>query len=165
MTPAIWLLAFITAQRIAELVWAQRNTRALLARGGREIAGEHYPLIVALHAAWLAGLWGQAGDLVLDPFWLGAYAGLQTLRVWVLATMGRRWTTRIIVVPGETLVQRGPYRLISHPNYLVVAGEIAVLPLCFGLSAYAAIFSILNAVVTTIRIRAEGGALRRAALQ
>lgn len=165
MTPAIWLLIFVTAQRLAELVWAQHNTRALLARGGREIGAEHYPLIVALHAAWLAGLWGQAGDLVVEPFWLGAYVALQVFRVWVLASIGRRWTTRIIVVPGETLVRRGPYRLIAHPNYLVVAGEIAVLPLCFGLSAYAAIFSMLNTIVLAIRIRAEGGALQRAALR
>ena len=77
----------------------------------------------------------------------------------MLATLGTRWTTRIIVVPGETLVARGPYRLLSHPNYAVVVGEIAVLPLCLGLPWYALVFSLANTAVLTIRIRAENRAL------
>jgi methyltransferase len=81
-------------------------------------------------------------------------------RIWVLHTLGPRWTTRIIVVPGETLVARGPYRFLNHPNYLIVIGEIAVLPLVFGLVEVALIFTILNAVALTIRIRAENAALR-----
>jgi len=80
----------------------------------------------------------------------------------VLASIGTRWTTRIIAVPGETLVRRGPYRFIPHPNYAVVVGEIAVLPLVFGLWAYALVFSVLNASVLWIRIRAERRALDEA---
>jgi methyltransferase len=81
------------------------------------------------------------------------------VRAWVLISLGRRWTTRIIIIPGEPLVRRGPYRFVAHPNYLVVIGEIAILPLCLGLPLYAIIFSIANALVLTIRIRAENAAL------
>lgn len=160
MTGAILLLAFVTAQRLGELVLARRNTARLMALGGVEHAAGHYPLIVALHAAWLGGLWLLAWDRPVQPGWLAAYAVLQALRAWVLLSLGARWTTRIITVPGERLVRRGPYRFVSHPNYLVVAGEIAVLPLVFGLWPYAVVFSLLNAGVLAVRIRAEGAALR-----
>jgi len=130
-----------------------------LQQGGVEVGREHYPLIVALHAVWLIGLWVLGWEAPVHPVWLGAYALLQVLRGWVLASLGRRWTTRIIVVPGEALVRRGPYRWLPHPNYLVVAGEIAVLPLAVGLGWYAALFTLLNAAVLAIRIRAENRAL------
>ena len=156
---AVLLLAFVTAQRLGELVIARRNTRRLLARGATEVAGEHYPLIVALHAVWLGGLWWLGRDEPVDQLWLLAYAMLQALRGWVLASLGGRWTTRILVVPGETLVKRGPYRFLPHPNYLVVIGEIAVLPLVLGLPGYALVFSGLNALVLFVRIRAENRAL------
>jgi methyltransferase len=156
------ILTFVTAQRLSELVIARRNTARLLAAGGREIAPGHYPLIVAVHSVWLAGLW--VWGLYQEPSLplLAVYALLQALRIWVLTTLGRRWTTRIIVVPGETLVARGPYRIISHPNYAVVAGEILVLPLVFGLPAFALAMSAANAVALTIRIRAENAALHSA---
>lgn len=159
MTWAVLLLALVTAERLAELWLARRNTAALLARGGVEHAAAHYRLIVLLHAAWLAGLWLVAWDAPVASGWLAVFLALQGLRVWVLATLGRRWTTRIIVVPGETLVARGPYRLLAHPNYAVVVGEIAVLPLCLGLPWYALAFSLANAAVLAIRIRAENRAL------
>lgn len=159
MSYAVLLLAFVTLQRLSELVVARRNTRRLLAAGGVEVGREHYVLIVALHAAWLGGLWVFAWDEPVHPLWLAAYGLLQVLRGWVLGSLGARWTTRIIVVPGETLVRRGPYRWLPHPNYLVVAGEIAVLPLALGLGWYAAVFSLLNAAVLTVRIRAEERAL------
>lgn len=159
MTPAILLLAFVTAERLAELVLARRNTQALLAQGAVEHAPGHYPLIVLLHAAWLIGLWVFGIDQPVSPFWLAVFMLLQAARIWVLATLGPRWTTRIIVLPGAALVAKGPYRFVSHPNYLVVIGEIAVLPLCFGLWWFAVIFSLLNAAVLTIRIRAEAAAL------
>ena len=159
MTPAVLLLAFVTFERLAELVLARRNTRALLAQGAVEHAPGHYPLIVLLHAAWLIGLWVLAPTLPVSPFWFAVFMLLQGLRIWVLATLGPRWTTRIIVLPGAALVAKGPYRFVSHPNYLVVIGEIAVLPLCFGLWWYAVVFSLLNAAVLTIRIRAEAAAL------
>jgi methyltransferase len=163
MILSIAVLSFVTVQRLGELVIANRNTRRLLEQGGVERGAEHYPLIVALHAVWLGGLWLLAWDRPVNLAWLAAYAVLQAGRAWVLATLGGRWTTRIIAVPGETLVRRGPYRFIRHPNYAVVAGEILVLPLVFGLWVYALVFSALNAGVLWIRIRAEARALDEAA--
>jgi methyltransferase len=162
MIISIVILGLVTTQRLGELVVARRNTRRLLAEGGVERGAAHYPLMVGLHGAWLAGLWWLAWDRPANLAWLGVYALLEVMRVWVLASIGRRWTTRIIVVPGETLVRKGPYRFISHPNYVVVAGEIAVLPLVFGLTAYAVVFSLLNASMLWLRIRAENEALGEA---
>ena len=159
MIASIAVLAFVTLERGAELLWADHNTRRLLARGAHEVGARHYPLIVGLHLAWLAGLWLLAWDRPVSVPWLIAFAVLQAGRLWVLATLGKRWTTRIIVLPGETLIRRGPYRLIPHPNYAVVAGEILVLPLAFGLIAFALVFSVLNAAVLWVRIRAEETAL------
>ncbi len=159
MSGAVILLTLVTLERVGELWLARRNTRGLLARGGVEHAAGHYPIIVALHALWLLGLWLLAPDQPISLAWLGAFGLLQILRFWTLATLGERWTTRIITVPNETLVRRGPYRFIDHPNYAVVVGEIAVLPLVFGLWQFALVFSILNAAVLFIRIRAENGAL------
>ena len=162
MTLAVIVLALVTLERGAELVWAQRNTRRLLARGAQEEGAAHYPLIVALHAAWLAGLWLMAWNRAVSIPWLAVFVLLQLGRLWVLATLGERWTTRIIVLPGEALVRRGPYRMLRHPNYVVVAGEILVLPMAFGLVAYAIAFSLLNGAVLYLRIRAEEQALARA---
>ena len=159
MTPAAILLALVTLERLAELWLARRNTKALLASGAVEFAPGHYPLIVLLHAFWLAGLWVLGWQNPVNNVWLVIFLLLQFLRVWVLATLGPRWTTRIIVLPGLPLVARGPYRWLSHPNYVVVVGEIAILPLCLGLPWYALAFSIANAAVLTIRIRAENAAL------
>ena len=133
MSYAVLLLGFVTAQRLGELWLAHRNTRRLLARGAHEVGAGHYPLAVGLHAAWLLGLWWLAYDRPVQPLWLGVYAVLQVLRGWILSSLGERWTTRIIVLPDAPLVSAGPYRFIDHPNCLVVAAEIAVLPLAFGL--------------------------------
>ena len=159
MTPAAILLALVTLERLAELWLARRNTKTLMSNGAVEVAPGHYPLIVMLHALWLAGLWLLGWGKSLDTVWVMIFILLQVLRVWVLATLGPRWTTRIIVQPGLPLVATGPYRLMAHPNYFVVVGEIAVLPLCLGLPWYALAFSIANAAVLTIRIRAENAAL------
>lgn len=159
MTAAVLILGFVTAQRLAELVIARRNTAALLARGAVEASPGHYPLIVALHASWLGTLWWLApGRPVVWPL-MAVFAILQLLRLWVLATLGTRWTTRIIVLPDAPLVCGGPFRFVRHPNYLVVALEIALLPLAFGLLSHAVIFSLANAAVLAIRIRAEEKAL------
>ena len=161
MNLGIVILALVTMQRLGELWLSNRNTRRLLAEGAVEHGASHYPLIVAVHALWLAALWIVGPGSPINPFWLGIYVLLQLARVWVLASLGRRWTTRIIVVPGETLVKRGPYRLVEHPNYLVVAGEIAVLPLVFGFWDLAILFTLLNAAVLSVRIREENRALGR----
>ena len=159
MIASILLLSFVTLQRLGELWLARRNTRRLLATGAYEVGAGHYPLIVLLHAAWLLGLWWLAWDDPIRQLWLGAYALLQALRGWILGSLGERWTTRIIVLPGAPLVRRGPYRWLPHPNYMLVVAEIAVLPMVFGLGWYALVFSLLNAAVLTVRIRAEARAL------
>jgi methyltransferase len=160
--PSIALLTFVTAQRLSELVIARRNTTALFARGAREIAPDHYPYMVALHTGWLAGLWMLATGQPVQLFWFGLFMLLQVLRLWVLTTLGERWTTRIIILPGAPLVEGGPYRFFKHPNYMIVIGEIAALPLAFGMPLYALGFSLLNAAVLTVRIRAENAALKSA---
>jgi methyltransferase len=156
---AFVILALVTLQRLGELVLARRNTRALLARGGIEVGARHYPWIVAVHAAWLIALWIFGWNHEVDLLAIALFVVLQGARVWILATLGERWTTRIIVLPGEKLIAAGPYRYMSHPNYAVVAGEIAVLPLALHLPVVAVVFTILNAVVLTLRIRAETRAL------
>ena len=153
------LLALVTLQRLGELFLAAYNTRRLKARGAYEVAPGHYPLIVLLHAAWLAGLWWLAWDRPPNIPLGVLFLGLEALRVWVLTSLGDRWTTRIIILPGVPLVRRGPYRFIPHPNYAVVCAEIALLPLVFGLWAYALIFTTLNAAILFVRIRAENRAL------
>ncbi|MGO7047310.1 isoprenylcysteine carboxyl methyltransferase family protein [Rhizobium johnstonii] len=162
MWPSIALLAFVTLQRLGELVLARRNTAALLARGAKEVAPEHYPVMVALHAGWIIGLWLTAPGRPVALFWFLVFMGLQVLRLWVLATLKGRWTTRIIVLPGASLVRSGPYRFLRHPNYAIVVGEIAALPLAFGLPFYAIVFSLLNALILYVRVEAENAALKSA---
>ena len=156
---AYLILALVTLQRLGELWLAERNTRRLLAKGAHEVGRRHYPFVVALHAGWLVALWllGPGPPIHVRP--LIIYVALQVARIWVIATLGERWTTRIIVLPGAPLVRRGPYRWLDHPNYLIVVAEIAVLPLVFGLPVVAAFFSTLNAIVLWVRIREENQAL------
>ena len=158
MTWNILILALVTLQRVGELWLARRNTQRLLARGAYEHAPGHYPLIVAVHALWLISLWSLALSRPVDGFFLGIFVLIELCRIWVLTTLGPRWTTRIIVLPGAPLIQRGPYRLVNHPNYWVVVGEIAVLPLVFGLWKVALVFTLLNAAILTVRIHEENRA-------
>ena len=157
----IVILALVTLQRLSELWLSSRNTRRLLSQGAREYGAAHYPLIVAVHASWLIALWWLAPGRAVDGFWLGLFVLIELARIWVLAMLGPRWTTRIIVLPQAPLVRRGPYRFVNHPNYAVVVGEIAVLPLVFGLWKVALLFSLVNAAVLLIRIREENRALGR----
>jgi len=156
------LLGFVTAQRLIELWWARQNEARLLATGGIEHGASHFPLMVLVHTAWLIGLWFIAAHRPVEPLFLALFLLLQIARLWVLLTLGRRWTIRIVTVPGERLMARGPYRLLRHPNYAVVCGEVAVVPLALGLPIYALVFSILNAAVLAVRIPAENAALRTA---
>ena len=158
--PSIAILGFVTLQRLVELPLARKNSAELIAQGGYEVGSGHYPMIVALHAAWLASLWWLAPGRPIHVPFLCLFALLEVGRIWVLRTLGPRWTTRIIVVPGEKLIEAGPFRFLDHPNYLIVIGEIAVLPLVFGLVEIALLFSILNGIALTIRIRAENAAIR-----
>lgn len=163
ISAAIIILALVTAQRLGELWLARRNTAALLAEGAREHGRGHYPLIVVVHAAWLAAMWVFAPGQPISWPLIAVFVLLQIARLWVIASLGRRWTTRIIVTPGVPLVRRGPYRFTKHPNYLIVILEIAVLPLAFGLWEVALVFTLLNLAVLAIRISAENRALRSAA--
>jgi methyltransferase len=140
---------------------SNRNTRRLLAQGAREYGADHYVLIVLVHALWLVSLWWFAPSRPIDAFWLAVFVLVEIGRIWVLATLGRRWTTRIIVLTNAPLVRRGPYRFVNHPNYVIVVCEIAVLPLVFGLWLIAFIYSMLNATVLAIRVREENRALGR----
>ena len=159
MSFASIILVLVTLQRLGELVIARANTRKLLGRGAIEVGANHYPLVVLVHAAWLIALWIWGRDQDVNLVALAAFAVLQGLRLWVLATLGSRWTTRIIVLRDEPLVTSGPYKYLAHPNYAVVVGEIALLPLALHLPLLALIFTVLNAAVLAIRIRAEARAL------
>ncbi|MEK9707685.1 MAG: isoprenylcysteine carboxylmethyltransferase family protein [Alphaproteobacteria bacterium] len=154
------LVGFIVLQRLIELLIARYNTRRLLEEGAKEHGARHYPVIVVLHMAWIASL------VIFVPYnaplnWLllAVFVVLQLARVWVLLSLGRYWTTRIITVPDEPLVRRGLFRWVSHPNYMVVEAEIIVVPLIAGAWELAVVFGALNALVLAWRIRLEEQAL------
>jgi len=161
MSIPLALLVFVTLQRLLELVHARRNTRRLIAEGAVEIGADHYALLVLLHATWLGAVWVLALSGHAVVWWpaLFGYALVEMARVWVMASLGRYWTTRILIPRKTPLVRRGPYRFLRHPNYWVVAAEIALLPLALGSLSLAVIFSIINAAVLALRIRVENGAL------
>jgi methyltransferase len=163
VSAAIWVLVLVTLQRLSEVVIATSNTRALLAKGGVETGAAHYPVMVLLHASWLACLWWFGWNNPVVWSLLFAYGALQFFRIWILATLGRRWTTRIITVPGETLVARGPYRFVKHPNYLLVLLEMPLLPLALNLPWLAILFGLLNVAMLAWRISIENAALRSSA--
>ena len=153
---AYGIIALVILQRAGELVLANRNTQRLKAQGAVEIGAGHYRIIILLHMAWLmAVLWLIPAPVVIYWGWILVFLALQALRVWVIASLGPYWTTRIISLPGVPLVKRGPYRYVRHPNYLVVAGEILALPMAFGEIWVAIGFSIVNAAVLYWRIREE----------
>lgn len=159
---SIWylLVALIVLQRLIELVIARINTKRLMAEGAVEHGAKHYPVIVALHAAWLASLIiFIPADAIINPILLVVFIVLQLGRVWVLTSLGRYWTTRVITVPGKPLVKRGPFRVVRHPNYLIVEAELIVVPLIAGVWELAVVFGIANALVLAWRIRIEEQAL------
>ncbi|MFD8917815.1 MULTISPECIES: isoprenylcysteine carboxyl methyltransferase family protein [unclassified Streptomyces] len=168
----IWYTALVLAvgaERVAELVVARRNTRWSLARGAVERGRGHYPPMVALHTLLLLGCLAEVwlADRPFDPAlgWPMAAVVLaaQALRWWCIRTLGPRWNTRVLVVPGLPLVTGGPYRLLRHPNYVAVAAEGIALPLVHGAWITALLFTAFNAVLLTIRIRCENRALESAA--
>ncbi len=154
------IAGFLVVERLAELAFATRNARRMLARGAIESGARHYPLFILLHAAWLVALvLTVPADTAINLPLLAAFAALQGVRLWVITSLGERWTTRVIVPPGEPPVTKGPYRYMKHPNYAVVVAEIAVVPLMFGAWATAALFSVLNLALLRHRIRVEEAAL------
>ncbi len=161
----VGLVALVAAERLVELAVTRRHAKRLLARGGFVVGGAHYRVMVVLHAALLVAA-------PLEVWWLErpflgplaalaalAVAGTMVLRYWVIATLGDRWTTHVVVVPGEPPVEGGPYRFLRHPNYLAVAVEVAALPLVHAAWATALVFSFANALVLARRIRVEEEAL------
>ncbi|MCC7276381.1 MAG: hypothetical protein IT561_27195 [Alphaproteobacteria bacterium] len=150
--------------RLGELAHARRNTRRLLAAGGREHGAAHYPLLVLLHAVWLAALaWSATSAAHIHWPWLAVAVAAMLLRLWAVASLGPRWTTRVIVLPEAPLVVRGPYRLTRHPNYLAVAVEMYALAFAVDAVPAGLVLGTLNLPLLAWRIRAEDRALGRAA--
>jgi methyltransferase len=159
-------VALVAVQRLFELVLARRNERRARARGAVERGRDHYPFIVTLHALWLVStlVEGLLRGPDLPAFWpipLALFLLVQPLRYWALFSLGERWNTKILIVPGAKPVRRGPYRYLSHPNYVVVVVEILAFPLIFGAWVAALIFTVLNAVVLSVRIREENRAIAK----
>jgi methyltransferase len=154
------VLLFVLLQRGCELLLARANTQRLLRLGAIEIDRGGYKFLVMLHIAWIAALFVVVPGET-PPNWplLALFGVLQAGRIWVIASLGRRWTTRLIVLPGMPLVTGGPYRWLRHPNYLIVAGEMAILPLAFAAVAVAIGFFACNGVLLWRRIRLEEAAL------
>ncbi len=160
------LLGFIVLQRIAELLLARRNEHWLRAQGAYEVGRGHYPFIVALHVAFLVSLTTEVvlgGKAPAAWWWIPCllFAAAQGLRYWSIATLGRRWSTRVLILPGAEPIRSGPYHYIRHPNYVAVAVELLCLPLVFQAYLTAVVFTLLNALMMSIRIPAESRALRQ----
>ena len=155
----------LAVQRVLELRLARRNEAWVRAEGAKEFGARHYPLFFVLHGGWLVG-WvveglRQDGLPSLWWVWVAVFLAAQGLRYWAIATLGRRWNTRVLVLAGRAPILRGPYRLLPHPNYLAVALELAAVPLAVGATWTAAISTVLNAVLLLgIRIPCETRALR-----
>ncbi|RAG87291.1 hypothetical protein DN069_01805 [Streptacidiphilus pinicola] len=165
MSPYTLLIAVVAVERVAELVTARRHAAWSRARGGIESGAGHYPVMVALHTGLLVGCLAETG-LLHRPFvpvlgWPAFAAALlaQALRWWCITTLGPRWNTRVIVVPGLPLVRTGPYRWLHHPNYLAVVLEGLALPLVHSNWITATVFTALNAPLLATRLRCEKAAL------
>ena len=151
---AILLLAALV--RLLELGYARRNTRRLLDQGAIEAGRSHYPALVGLHVAWFLCLFFLVpADRTAQWSWLAFYLLLQPLRAWVMVSLGRFWTTRVLSLPGAPLVRQGPYRFLRHPNYAIVELELITLPLAFGAAGIAVVFGIGNALLLAWRIKVE----------
>ena len=148
----------LVLQRLSELVLAKRNTARLMEHGAREVGAGHYPVMVLMHASWLLAIIVLGWNEAVRPFWLALYIVLQGFRLWILLSLGGRWTTRVVVL-DEPLVARGPYRFVRHPNYWLVIAEIVVAPMVLGLWEVAVLWSVLNAAMLWWRIRVENEAL------
>jgi methyltransferase len=163
------LLSVIACERVAELVVSARHANALLRRGGVEYGLRHFPVMIALHVALLAGcvlepLLGHRTFIPALGFPMLALTLLANgLRWWCITTLGERWTARVIVLPGAPLLRSGPYRWFAHPNYVAVIIEGAALPLTGSAWITACVFTVLNAALLSVRIRCEIPALAAAA--
>lgn len=158
------LMLLLLFQRVTELLLCRRNRKRLFARGGIEYGQEHYPAMVAIHSLFYISLiieytFASKGWNPYWPFWLAVLLSAEALRIWVFASLGPYWNTRIVLVPGADIVKKGPYRFIRHPNYVVVVLEVLSIPMLCGAYWTAVVFSILNLWILRVRIRAEEKAL------
>jgi methyltransferase len=168
LTAFVLLILLVGLERVVELVVSKRHLKWSLAKGGREFGAGHYPVMVALHTALLVGAVLEVW-LLHRPFvpWLGwsmlvLAVAAQGLRWWCILTLGPRWNTRVVVIPGDRLVRTGPYRRMQHPNYVAVVAEGAALPLVHSAWLTAVVFTVLDAWLLTVRIRTENAALTTA---
>lgn len=157
-------IIFLLLLRLGELLLARRNERWLLAHGAVEYGQKHYPYIVALHVLFFISLiteyvFTSNGSYSIPLLVL--YFLLLAFKAWAIFSLGKCWNTKIFRIPGCPLVKKGPYRFIKHPNYVVVIAEIALIPLIFHLYITAVVFSILNGMMLSIRIRKENEVLKR----
>ncbi|MBS1523238.1 MAG: hypothetical protein JST50_19725 [Bacteroidetes bacterium] len=154
----IVFIIFLVVQRMAELYISKRNERWLLSQGAIEYGREHYPYIVALHSLFIVSLiveYYLSGGQPMSYIFLLLFILLLTFKYWVLSSLGLYWNTKIYRIPGVVAIKRGPYKLFKHPNYVDVVLEIAIIPLVFHLYYTALIFSVLNAIMLSVRIRVE----------
>ena len=159
------LVLLVGLERVAELVVSKRNAAWSMAHGGRETGRGHYPVMVVLHTGFLVAMlveaWVVRPDVPAALAWsmLALVVAAQALRWWCIATLGRRWNTRVIVVPGLPPVTGGPYRFLPHPNYVAVVVEGVALPMVHLAWITAVVFTVANAVLLSVRIRVEDAAL------
>ena len=166
MSLTLWIILAVALQRLGELLHSYLNTKQLLAKGGTEVGQSHYPVMIAIHTGWLVTMAAFAvladtastADLIIWPL-IGLYGLVQVGRFWVLYSLGRYWSTKVIDIPEAPLIRKGPYRWIKHPNYLIVVLEVALLPMALQMWGTALIFSILNAGILAWRIHLENQAL------
>ena len=166
MSLTLCILSAVALQRLAELLYSNRNTKKLLTEGGKEVGQSHYPIMIAIHTGWLFTITAFAvladthsvDDLIIWPL-IGVYGLVQVGRFWVLYSLGRYWSTKVIDLPEAPLIRKGPYRWIKHPNYLIVVLEVALLPMALQMWGTALVFSILNAGILAWRIQVENRAL------
>lgn len=161
------MLAIVIIQRLVELFIAKRNEKWMRSQGAFEVGATHYPIMVAMHSTFFLSMLLEV--IVLDrsfsPLWFPLLVGFllaQIGRIWCLRSLGKFWNTKIIILPGADVVQKGPYRFIRHPNYVIVSIELLILPLIFNAYFTAILFSILNAWMLSVRIPAEEKALKEA---
>jgi methyltransferase len=166
MTVFYFFIIVIVGQRIIELVIAKRNEKWMKGQGAVEFGKGHYPYIVLMHAMFFISLFSEVffGSKALSPLWpwlLAVFVLTQAVRVWALASLGKYWNTKIIVLPNANIIKKGPYQLIQHPNYLVVTIELIIIPMMFEAYATSILFTLLNVVILSIRIPAEEKALKQ----
>jgi methyltransferase len=157
-----FFIGLVVAIRVAELVIARSNERWARARGAKEYGSEHYPFIVSLHTLFLVSCIVEylvRKHAVFQPVFFGLFLFFIAMKIWVIASLGHYWNTKILRVPDTPLVAAGPYKYLKHPNYLIVVAEIVLIPLTYQLYVTALVFTLLNALMLSVRVRVENGVL------